>query len=180
MKNICLLIMVLILVGCSVRTYTIEKERVDTGVDGNQGYLFGTPKPEEKQTHLKKTRTVSVVEVEFGASQAVKPREEAKEPTQNTQSIEGNQGYLVGDVRQEPVVEEVYVEEDVSIEVIEPQTKEKEYRDYTIQKNDTLQKISAKFYGTTKKWYSLYEENKDILKSPDKIYPGTKIRIPIQ
>ena len=32
---------------------------------------------------------------------------------------------------------------------------------YVIQKGDTLSKISQKFYGTTKKWKSIYDANRD-------------------
>ncbi|MCX7662077.1 MAG: LysM peptidoglycan-binding domain-containing protein, partial [Candidatus Omnitrophica bacterium] len=45
---------------------------------------------------------------------------------------------------------------------------------------DTLQKISLKFYGTTKKWKRIFNANKDIIKSPDKIYPGQVINIPLE
>jgi nucleoid-associated protein YgaU len=50
---------------------------------------------------------------------------------------------------------------------------------YKVQKGDTLQKISQKFYGTTKKWQKIYEANKDTLKGPDKLYPGRTINIPV-
>ncbi|MDD2680209.1 MAG: LysM peptidoglycan-binding domain-containing protein, partial [Candidatus Omnitrophica bacterium] len=49
---------------------------------------------------------------------------------------------------------------------------------YTVGKNDTLQKISKKFYGTTKKWTKIYEANKDVLSGPDKVYPGQELNIP--
>jgi len=49
---------------------------------------------------------------------------------------------------------------------------------YIVGKGDTLQKISQKFYGTTKKWVKIYEANKDALKGPNKIYPGQSINIP--
>jgi nucleoid-associated protein YgaU len=49
---------------------------------------------------------------------------------------------------------------------------------YVVGKNDTLQKISKKFYGTTKKWTKIYEANKDVLKGPDKVYPGQTLNIP--
>ena len=69
-----------------------------------------------------------------------------------------------------PVVSEVVKD---SSSVVEPA-----YRTYKVKKKDTLQKISKKFFGTTKKWYAIYELNKDKLKSPDKVFPGQIIRIP--
>ena len=53
---------------------------------------------------------------------------------------------------------------------------QKEY--YIVQKGDTLQKISERFFGTTRKWDSIYKANKHILKSPDSIRPGQKLVIP--
>jgi nucleoid-associated protein YgaU len=49
-----------------------------------------------------------------------------------------------------------------------------------VQKDETLQKISHKFFGTTKKWTKIYELNKDTLKSPNKLYPGQVINIPVE
>lgn len=46
---------------------------------------------------------------------------------------------------------------------------------YEIKKGDTLSKI-AKQYGTT--WQKIHEMNKDVIKNPDLIYPGQKIKIP--
>ena len=46
---------------------------------------------------------------------------------------------------------------------------------YEIKKGDSLSKI-AKTYGTT--WQKIHEMNKDVIKNPDKIFPGQKIKIP--
>ena len=51
-------------------------------------------------------------------------------------------------------------------------------RTYVIKKGDTLQKISEKFYGTTKKFDRIYEANKDVLKDKNTLKVGTKIKIP--
>ncbi len=56
--------------------------------------------------------------------------------------------------------------------------KEKEYKYYTIQKNDTLQKVSQKFYDTTKKWKLIFDYNKKVIKKSNNIYPGMRIKIP--
>jgi len=49
---------------------------------------------------------------------------------------------------------------------------------YTIQKGDTLSKISQKFYGTTKKWKSIYEANRDRINNINNLKVGTQIVIP--
>jgi nucleoid-associated protein YgaU len=46
---------------------------------------------------------------------------------------------------------------------------------YEIRKGDSLSKI-AKQYGTT--WQKIFEMNKDVIKNPDVIFPGHKIKIP--
>lgn len=47
---------------------------------------------------------------------------------------------------------------------------------YTIERGDTLSEIAARHDGIT--WQQIYEANRDVIKDPDKIYPGQKIRIP--
>jgi len=55
----------------------------------------------------------------------------------------------------------------------------KNVRHYVVRKGDTLQKISKKFFGTTKKWRAIYKANRKALaKGPDKIHPGMKLVIP--
>lgn len=46
---------------------------------------------------------------------------------------------------------------------------------YTVQSGDNLTKIGAK-YGIS--WKAIYDANTDILKDPDKIYPGQELKIP--
>ena len=41
-------------------------------------------------------------------------------------------------------------------------------------------KISKQFYGDANKYMTIFEANKPMLKSPDKIYPGQNLRIPPQ
>lgn len=49
---------------------------------------------------------------------------------------------------------------------------------YTIVKGDNFSKISKKFYGDSNKYNKISEANKEVIKDPDLIYPGQKIRIP--
>lgn len=46
---------------------------------------------------------------------------------------------------------------------------------YIINKGDTLGTISKAKYGTFKKWKSLYEHNKTVIKDPNRIYAGFTI-----
>lgn len=49
---------------------------------------------------------------------------------------------------------------------------------YTIQSGDSLSKIAKQYYGDAMKYPMLFEANREVIKHPDKIYPGQKIRIP--
>ena len=51
-------------------------------------------------------------------------------------------------------------------------------RTYTVEKGDTLSKISKEMYGDANKYNQIFEANKPMLKHPDKIYPGQVLRIP--
>lgn len=50
---------------------------------------------------------------------------------------------------------------------------------YTVQPNDSLWKISEKFYGTGQKDMTIYQANRSVIGSnPDMIHPGQKLVIP--
>lgn len=49
---------------------------------------------------------------------------------------------------------------------------------YEVKPGDTLSKISKQFYGDANKYNQIFEANKPMLKNPDEIYPGQRLRIP--
>lgn len=51
---------------------------------------------------------------------------------------------------------------------------------YEVQKGDTLSKIAKQHYGDANKYPVIFEANKPMLKDPDEIYPGQRLRIPAQ
>ncbi|MBF1994217.1 peptidoglycan-binding protein LysM [Serratia symbiotica] len=55
---------------------------------------------------------------------------------------------------------------------------EAESRFYTVKKGDTLSVISKEVYGNANLYNKIFEANKPMLSSPDKIYPGQVLRIP--
>ena len=198
MKNLifcCILLVMFIASGCVVRTYTTEMDRVDQEIRGNRGFIMGTPPPVSETEDTKKTREIYNIEVELPS--LYRPStEEKKKDRVSDKELYGNRGYMQGRISPE---KEVYVsgkEEKVSgttrlsgrampqIVYSEPSegkaeagaSAEKEY--YVVQKGDTLQKISEKFFGTTKKWKDIYEANRKVLKSPDRIRAGQKLVIP--
>lgn len=62
--------------------------------------------------------------------------------------------------------------------LIKEHEEEKGIRTYTVVEGDTLRDISIRLFGTKLRWPEIYRLNKDIIKSPDLIYPGQVLRIP--
>lgn len=50
---------------------------------------------------------------------------------------------------------------------------------YEIKSGDTLSGIAKTFYGDFSQYTRIFEANRDVIEDPDKIYPGQKIRIPL-
>ena len=160
LMGVCVLTSTLALSGCVARTYNLTRDRVDQDLSptsGNRGYLMGkAPEPGERET----TRTTRVFELELGPSNKTKTICPATTP-------------LATAGKEEPAMaQETQTEPQQTAEVNLGSEK------YTVAKNDTLQKISQKFYGTTKRWMKIYEANKDVLHAPNKLYPGQVLNIP--
>lgn len=160
---------VFVVSGCVVRTYPLTKDRVDQDLTGNRGYIQGQA-PSGEARERTTTRTTRVVEIELRSPLKFEkspkpiarlPRATVVENEEQEEQIEGNRGYIASSVQPE---------------IAESAAAEK----YKVQKSDTLQKISQKYYGTTKKWQKIYDANRDVLKGPNSIYPGQVINIPVE
>lgn len=161
-----MIVLVIVVAGCSVNTKLIERERVDQEVvtAGNRGYLVGTPPPagERKTTREYYEIQVEVPPVIEKESRVPKVEKEDEEVTRGTPI------YIAPEIPEKRVEKRAELPERVS----------EEFVSYTVQKGDTLQKISQKFYGTTKKWRKIFLANQDKLSAPDKVYPGQALKIP--
>jgi len=143
--------------GTRVRTYTVEKDRVDQNLaQGNAGYLTGAPDPSELNRPRKLTRQTYVAEIELPSGGR---RSEWVEEV----SQEGRQEFI-REAEATPAAKRALAMPIVST--------------YTVKDNDTLAKISLKVYGTSKRWKKIFEANADKLKSPDRIYAGQVLKIP--
>lgn len=58
-------------------------------------------------------------------------------------------------------------------------TTSQQARYYTIKSGDTLSKIAKDVYGDANAYNRIFEENREVIDDPDKIYPGQQIRIPV-
>jgi hypothetical protein len=52
------------------------------------------------------------------------------------------------------------------------------YGYYEVKGGDSLSKIAKRFYGDPNKYGVIFDANKDLLKNPDVIHPGQRLRIP--
>lgn len=63
------------------------------------------------------------------------------------------------------------------LQLTEPAAAQVEY--YTIASGDTLWAIAQRFLGNGNDYPKIFEANKEVIKDPNLIYPGQKIRIPL-
>ncbi len=163
----CCFLVIFVLSGCIIRTYSVVKDRVDQDLQGNKGYIQGRSPSTEETIARKKTRQIEVVEIELRSPVEIKELPESKE---DKDLSGGNRGYISDQQQTSPEIQAEAVSPEIT-PVIET---------YKVQKGDTLEKIAAKkeVYGDYKKWRKIYEANKDKLKGPNKIYPGQVLKIP--
>jgi len=55
---------------------------------------------------------------------------------------------------------------------------EPEAQFYDVKPGDNLSKIAKQLYGDANKYHQIFEANRPLLKDPDDIFPGQKLRIP--
>ncbi len=145
---------VVVLSGCyTTRTYVVNKERVDQEIPGQAS---GTPV---------KTRKVVVFEV----IEKDKPHPALAADGAKASSAAASAPALGEDdftlPESSPAVEKAAVVAAV------PQN-------YVVEKDDTLQKISKKVYGSYSKWTKIYDANRDVIKDPNFLKSGITLKIP--
>lgn len=166
-------VLILFICGCgstsvSVATYTEDKPRVDQEMEeGNAGYLMGTPK-EEDRSQYKKTRKMYVLEVSQGAADVPSTAVSSPGYDSSVPSYTEPSGKPVSRSYEIPSIES------------KPAATTTRLVEYKIEKDDTLQKISKKFYDSYSKWPKIYELNKAVIKNPNVLKPGTVIQIQVE
>ncbi|NTV28584.1 MAG: LysM peptidoglycan-binding domain-containing protein [Candidatus Omnitrophica bacterium] len=155
--------------GCvSVRTHLAERERVDQELpDG----------AEAQHPNRAKTRQVLVVEVDRKGQTVTEEKAEPKASASAEPPASG-QSQVVTGAKETVVVHDsnfTFPQIVTPAAVQLPSTLEK----YTVQKDDTLQKISKKLYGSYSKWTVIYDANRDVIKDPNFLKTGVVLRIPV-
>lgn len=161
MKRGIVFLAVLLLSGCMGKTYVADQNKID--------FDPVTGERRAPTNDLSDKRKVLVWEIELGKDKG-NPKEHKAVSETSSEST-----YTPSTPSTAPAPEPVIETPAAAAPAV---AGDKAYTEYTVQKNDTLQKISQKLYGTTKKWLMIYNENKDVLKGPDKVYPGLKLKVP--
>ena len=146
-----------LMTGCRTATRITEVPRVDLELSGgNRGYVVGHP-PE--MANLKTTRQTVQTDVEIPSF--YKPKRsgapvglEDVAPPETKMGAQGA-GESVG-------------------------AAPKRYDTYVVQKGESLWTIAAKpeVYGKATQWRRIFDANRDLLKSPDRVRAGMKLKIP--
>ncbi len=74
---------------------------------------------------------------------------------------------------------EKVIADDLKAPEPKPEEPEEKAEVYEIVSGDTLGGIAKKYYGKAGAYMRIFEANRDIISDPNKIYPGQKIRIPL-
>jgi nucleoid-associated protein YgaU len=172
-------VVVLMGTGCSkVKFYAVDRPRVDQATMGNAGYVGGQNKG-ATSVDGRPTRRIYVFEVDRKKKEEVASVSKANETASQTpQAAEDKQATdnppkqglslpYIGD--DEPASDGTGAMEAATEVAGAP---------YTVVKDDTLQKISKKVYGSYSKWTKIYDANKDKIKNPNFVKPGIVIIIP--
>lgn len=190
LKNILLVLGAAVLVsGCAgvkAKTYVMTTERVDIeGLkEGNAGYISGKGAYQEPE---KKTRKVYVLELTKPVTEGdvKKIQQEVEEAPQ--QQVARAPVAVVEQPKpiQAPTPRKIVIpdlDDVVPAQAVVSRAEEAigptVAQEYTVMKDDTLQKIAKKFYNSYGKWIKIYEANKDKIKNPNFVRPGTVITIP--
>ena len=136
--------------GCRTAMHVAEVPRTDLHMEGsgNRGYLVGTPPP---ASALKTTRQMIQTDVEIPTRY---------KPKAGQKPVSLDNGAPSGAIPAAPAIER--------------------YDTYVVQKGDTLWSIAAKpeMYGKATHWRRLFDANRDLLKSPDRLKGGMTLQIP--
>ncbi len=190
LKGLSVILGVVFLYGCAatknveVRRYIEIKDRVDQDMqEGNAGFLAGTPQPDDRSEY-KMTRKIYVFEVSKdtpieGENVIIEDNDVADD------SGFQDDGYEYDSTETLETLDFQDDTEDTMLDVADADMGGSNFAatpsavvEYKVQKDDTLQKISKKFYDSFSKWPKIYDANKDVIDDPDRIKPGIVIQIP--
>jgi nucleoid-associated protein YgaU len=71
------------------------------------------------------------------------------------------------------------VANDLTAPAPKPEEPEEKFEYYEIQSGDSLSAIAKRYYGKPMEYKRIFEANRNVIENPDRIYPGQKIKIPL-
>lgn len=184
-----LLSLMIVAVGCSrISMQMTEKPRVDQALQGNRGTLQGqAPEAPPRKT----TRQYMEVNVDLPTAQELNPWR--KPPAEAAPSIQVAQAAGAAQPPTGPAAARERLPKPPLSKVTPPvsapafpemeppapvEPTEVPHQIYAVQQGDTLEKIAATVYGDSRQWKRIFEANRKVLRSPDRIYVGQKLVIP--
>ena len=192
--------------GCLVSYRDYRSDREDLSITGNKGCLKGKCEKHERvpSYDLPNKRLTNVLEVELGGhkNRPITATKASEKPAAKTEyaAVEVAEKPVA-----EPVVDQddVAYENDLrsakaiaaakknaAAEIAEDTSVSTEtaavaatactgdITEHVVAAGETLQKISMKYYGTTKNYPAIFEANKDKLKTLNSVRVGQKLKIP--
>lgn len=159
--------------GCSrVRTYTMDKERVDQDLPDGASALY----PDRSAT--RKVVVVEFVEKEQKNAPVITTKSE-----EETISVTGESKVVTKKLDTVVVHESNFTFPKMTSEMLTQKSPTEETSlppaTYKVEKDDTLQKIAKKFYGSYAQWTKIYDANKDVIHNPNVLKPGITLKIPV-
>lgn len=120
--------------------------------------------------HLEiKLSGIKNIDVKFDDGVATVCGDCVSEATRNTAIL------IAGDIKG---VEKV-IADDLTFPAPKPEEPKEKVEYYEIVSGDTLGGIAKRFYGNASKYTRIHAANKELIPDPNKIYPGQKIKIPL-
>jgi LysM repeat protein len=142
--------------GCRAATKVSEVPRVDLQLEGgNRGFIVGTP---PAGGELKTTRQIVDSTIEVPSFYRAKHTGATVGLDNAAPEMSMDEASVAEAAPGGPLVFDVYV----------------------VKKGDSLWSIAARpeIYGKATKWRQIFDANRDLLKSPDRVRPGMTLKIP--
>ena len=162
-----LLMVVALTAGCGIKaeTYVMTRDRVGLDAKGNGGYISGQG---EVKAPEKTTRKIYVLEFTKAVAEPAEKTIKEETVTQTTEQVETPEVAEAAFTSEEMATRREVVIPPIEDEYVPTETKSvgpQEAVEYVVQKDDTLQKIAHKYYGSYCKWVKIYEANKENIKN---------------
>lgn len=158
--------------GCGFkkpRFYAVDRPRVDQANMGNAGYVKNEGNVGDSIAG-RTTRRIYVLEFDKKTQPAAQKKSDnassAMQTVPASDEVLSSQGSDQAKTVEVPASEQVAAASGSGV------------TEYTVEKDDTLQKISKKVYGSFGKWTKIYDANKDKIKNPNFVKPGVVLTIP--